>query len=355
MILARSFAVTKSALTVAAISVSQTVYGIGKNDHCPTNADSRCVFDSSELLQNSEVSVIDEKSPSTNANDDDKAFKDSDSLLSLIDSRIEYDCFGDLSTFDFVKISKEEAESAIEVVKDMPAVHSILRTIPEESARDLFNRTVEMVRNPDYLHEIKKKMESKMKEKAIDQHQLHEHVDLSGDKEDVLAKWDVLVDNHRCAICQDLLAGPMLLKCTHSFCFHCLHEYVNRCQLSEDNLSNKTEVVHKCPLCPQEFQLVDAIFERTMDHNIAEQAYSFPESLGKDWMERRHTWLEYQKQQTEAVTRSNEERYLAQMKEEETQKLRQQLNEWTDFCNSCVPYLAFLVLVVVSVYHRNKT
>jgi hypothetical protein len=353
MFLARSLAVSKSALTVAAVSVSQTVYGKGKNDLDPTLADSRYVFDSSNFVPNSEVLRIDEKQTTTEVIDD-KISNDSESVGSIVEISHDYDFLGDVSTYDFHNPSMEEVESAVEVMREIPHIQSFLFSLPVEKAREMMARTAEMAYSSDFRNDVRKKMDRKLKEKAIEQNRHHEPIGQPNVEDDIVAKWDKLVDNNRCAFCQDLLASPMLLKCTHSFCFHCLQENANRCQPAEDILGNKAEVAHKCPLCPQEFKLEDAIFERTMDHNIAEQALLFPEPLKKDWEERRQVYVEHQKQQAEEERRANEERYCQQLQKEEAEERQRQYNEWTSLCNKYVPYFAFIAVVIIGMYRGSK-
>jgi len=106
-------------------------------------------------------------------------------------------------------------------------------------------------------------------------------------------QWNQLVSDHPCAICQDVLAKPTILSCSHSFCGICLHDLITSCsEVSstphdiDEMISNMT-VVKKCPTCNEEICRAGT-YERTLDDAITVRASAIPSCEGKtQWMERR--------------------------------------------------------------------
>jgi len=106
-------------------------------------------------------------------------------------------------------------------------------------------------------------------------------------------QWNQLVSDHPCAICQDVLAKPTILSCSHSFCGICLHDLITSCsEVSstphdiDEMISNMT-VVKKCPTCNEEICRAGT-YERTLDDAITVRASVIPSCEGKtQWMERR--------------------------------------------------------------------
>jgi len=107
-------------------------------------------------------------------------------------------------------------------------------------------------------------------------------------------QWNQLGYDHPCAICQDVLAKPTILSCSHSFCGICLHDLITSCsEVSsttlhdiDEMISNKT-VVKRCPTCNEEICCAGT-YERTLDDVITVRASAIPSCEGKtQWMERR--------------------------------------------------------------------
>lgn len=105
-------------------------------------------------------------------------------------------------------------------------------------------------------------------------------------------QWNQLVSDHPCAICQDVLAKPTILSCSHSFCGICLHDLITSCsEVSstlhdiDEMISNMT-VVKRCPTCNEEICRAGT-YERTLDDVITVRASTIPSCEGKtQWMER---------------------------------------------------------------------
>jgi hypothetical protein len=101
---------------------------------------------------------------------------------------------------------------------------------------------------------------------------------LSGD-------WDSLLLGHKCSICQDVLAAPVIINCTHNFCGLCLESYT-RCAPSDQG-----KVTHFCPECRVEIE-TRGIYERTLDDAIAKKVekISYCEQ-STDWKNRRNEYF----------------------------------------------------------------
>jgi len=116
-------------------------------------------------------------------------------------------------------------------------------------------------------------------------------------------QWDQLASDHPCAICQDVLAKPTILSCSHSFCGNCLHDLITSCSEVHstggrmnnnnstlhdiDEMISNMSVVKRCPTCNEEI-CRGGTYERTLDDAITVRASAIPICEGKNqWMERR--------------------------------------------------------------------
>lgn len=106
-------------------------------------------------------------------------------------------------------------------------------------------------------------------------------------------QWIQLVSDHPCAICQDVLAKPTILSCSHSFCGICLHDLITSCSEVSSTLHDIDEMisnmilVKRCPTCNEEICRAGT-YERTLDNAISVRASAIPSCEGKtQWMERR--------------------------------------------------------------------
>lgn len=95
--------------------------------------------------------------------------------------------------------------------------------------------------------------------------------------------WNDLVNDHKCMICSDLLAGPVILGCSHSYCGICLQEMRDSWE-SEDS-----EITYSCPSCREEIE--NEIFERVLDDLIAQKVSLVIDCEPKrDWIKRRDAY-----------------------------------------------------------------
>jgi hypothetical protein len=112
--------------------------------------------------------------------------------------------------------------------------------------------------------------------------------------------WQQLQTKFPCGICRDVLAAPILLPCSHSFCGSCVQDLISSCEIiptsSGSVFSGRTgtaepEVVSACPVCRQEISN-RPIFERNLAAVIeAEVQQMRGDCQGKeDWLERQRSY-----------------------------------------------------------------
>lgn len=102
--------------------------------------------------------------------------------------------------------------------------------------------------------------------------------------EDPNLMWNELVNDHKCIICSDLLACPVILGCSHSFCGSCVTE------MREAWETDGLDMVYTCPTCRHEIET--ETFERVLDDIIIQKVDQIPECEPKrDWVKRRENYL----------------------------------------------------------------
>lgn len=122
----------------------------------------------------------------------------------------------------------------------------------------------------------------------------------------ISSAWEDLVSQYRCVICQDLLACPCIVSCSHSYCGSCLQSLLNTCVCMDDANS----VLHHCCVCKSEIR--SYIYERLLDEAIVEKVALLPNCLQKrEWEQRRQKFRtvdmeNYQKEVSRILSRVNE-------------------------------------------------
>ena len=102
--------------------------------------------------------------------------------------------------------------------------------------------------------------------------------------EDPISMWNELVNDHKCIICSDLLACPVILGCSHSFCGSCVTE------MREAWETDGLDMVYTCPTCRNEIET--EIYERVLDNIIIQKVDQIPDcEPKKDWVKRRECYL----------------------------------------------------------------
>jgi hypothetical protein len=114
------------------------------------------------------------------------------------------------------------------------------------------------------------------------------HRGVAFNQKDCTSLWNELVNDHKCMICSDLLAGPVILGCSHSFCGVCVN------QMREAWESDDSDTIYTCPTCRHEIE--NEIFERVLDDIIAQKVTEVPDCEQKrDWAIRRQAYQKAKK------------------------------------------------------------
>lgn len=110
------------------------------------------------------------------------------------------------------------------------------------------------------------------------------HADLS------LDDWNRIVRDHKCSICQDVLAAPVIIDCTHNFCGSCLLTYTKTPPCAQG------KAIHFCPECRVEIES-NGIYERALDEMITKKVEGLPSGSEQilDWKKRRNEYLRLMK------------------------------------------------------------
>ena len=154
-------------------------------------------------------------------------------------------------------------------------------------------------------------------------------------------RWSNVVRDQKCLLCIDLLAAPVILECTHSFCGSCIHNYTH-C-----GGENETDVTHVCPICRSEI-LSKGIYERNLDMSIVNQVESLHLSCEQieDWKTRRDEYLKIMRDQG-ATARSRS----ADDSDEDEDPV---FDNMELFLKWAVPFVAVFIICVVAAGRRAR-
>lgn len=241
-----------------------------------------------------------------------------------------------------------EIVAAAQFVEGTPIGNKLMNEVPTELKGNFMEQVVEKAQDPSFRYLVHKAIESKRQAKLQ-----VKAGSVKGDEEidgEILVAWEQMAEKQRCVICQDLLCAPMVLKCSHSYCFHCLQEFTNQCQPADGNA--EVVVVHTCPLCPYEFKMEDAIFVRTMHDNITEEVMHFPAAVKKGWEERLATYLIHEKKRQAEEKKKRDAEQFQRSQSELLEENRRSSSEWESFCTACVPIFAFIIIVMLGFTKR---
>ncbi|KAJ1388328.1 hypothetical protein B484DRAFT_409658 [Ochromonadaceae sp. CCMP2298] len=144
--------------------------------------------------------------------------------------------------------------------------------------------------------------------------------------------WEQLKQKYPCVICQDVLAGPVVLNCSHSFCGACCSDMI--AAVAPADSCAVEHVSHRCPSCKTEIESVT--FERMLDANLLRMVEALPDCEAKIyWKLRRAAQL--------ADKEGFPRRRAVDDEEEE---------EWDE--DWATPYIVFAIIALVAVYRHSK-
>jgi len=175
-----------------------------------------------------------------------------------------------------VRIERKEVETAVDIIRENSDLLSRYPTAPQvldENYDDLVGALANFYNSRDVQEKLALYCTRHFETKAPAQ------------VEDSRLPWGNFPDNKTCAICQDLIAGPVTLSCGHSFCGDCAVTLYDRCT------SCDTEVGFLCPACRASTSS-PGTFVRILDEDLLALVETRQDCEAKtDWMERRENYL----------------------------------------------------------------
>lgn len=243
--------------------------------------------------------------------------------------------------------TEPEMTMALEIIKERPDV--LVDFLPGDRA-SASRHVARLFEDCDFMNVVDSKLRvENEKFKAAGKIAGSFHADL----DDATIKWERLISLYKCTVCQDVLAMPHAVNCSHSFCGSCLHALRTRCQPCDE--ASKNTVIVDCPTCREE--ICHASFERTLDESILKLVDNIPDCVMKtDYLQRR---ADFQKVQDAAQEKDKlhsaphpprraATHASANAGEEEVDE------DWELFKQYIVPALMFATMVVVAVLRARK-
>jgi hypothetical protein len=193
---------------------------------------------------------------------------------------------------------REEIDAALDNIARRPELFSSMlpprfSEMPKAAVTELFNRTKVAVSDPELVASTL----AQLKCGGTFDREVDEKSSMASNEADAAAVhntspsllWDELVTEHPCTICRDLLAAPVIVGCSHTFCGSCIIEYRNACE-SED-----ADVVHCCPVCREEIDH-EPTYEMILDKDLERLVELVPACpLKAEWKQRRAEYLRYRR------------------------------------------------------------
>jgi hypothetical protein len=233
-----------------------------------------------------------------------------------------------------------EADSAIEAINESPdllpqIVPKGYHDLSPELKDEICEKARAQVTNPWFLDQVREKIEGKKAAAAPERPSTPRDDE---ERTQWVEKWEKLKEKYPCAVCQDVLAGPVILGCSHTFCGYCVQSMIDRCSCEGEGRG--VEVVHHCPLCTTPIE--HCVYERMLSANIEAEAQQFSWEYRAHWDERRRA---YEKSCEKARRRKAAYEHRTDV-EDEPVWVRQVREYW-------VPVLAFAAIIVIA-WVRSK-
>jgi hypothetical protein len=115
-------------------------------------------------------------------------------------------------------------------------------------------------------------------------------------------EWEELREFYPCAICQDVLAVPFILSCTHSFCSSCLYEYLH--YEDDQESDDEDQAISFCPTCREEITQ-KPLYERALAGPLDNHVAMLPDCEGKRHWKQRQDWhIKREQQKDQDLLRS---------------------------------------------------
>jgi hypothetical protein len=164
-----------------------------------------------------------------------------------------------------------------------------------------------------------------------------------------LLQWEALRQKYPCVICQDVLAGPSILNCSHSFCGQCVDDLITACMPADTD--SAAHVIHQCPCCKVDIDCVT--FERVLDEEILRLVGNVPDCEPKQlWQFRRSQYLDAKKTKTSMRPKSRAQVHAQDQEGEggeegDNDDGEEEEESWNALLRNWVPPLTFFVLVLI--------
>jgi hypothetical protein len=187
--------------------------------------------------------------------------------------------------------SARDVECGLEVVRENPGM--VMGCLPQTMRDSHMSGSIpDLMKDPRFVAHIHG---SFARHVAIKGPEKRDTLSAAEEQLTADALWRILCAEFFCSCCQDVLAAPVVLKCTHSFCGSCITECYNRC-VQCDELPGLNCVVCQCPECRAPVQGQEWAYERAYDDVIMKRVSEVPNCQMKtDYLERRNGFLESEK------------------------------------------------------------
>lgn len=261
------------------------------------------------------------------------------------------------ASFRRVQPTSKEVNAAISSISEN---EEVLKSVLPESFTNL--RNVKRDRVYGAVHGLLEVMEAKLN--ASEEQQLS---DLSSESSSISyglhpfdqpqsSSWESIKQQYPCVICQDLLAAPIILNCSHSFCGACVDSLLDACCVVEKDSDVEIEdspILYACPSCKEE--ITHRTFERLLDSDIQRLVNSVPTCEEKSsWNERRMTYLRDSRAKERALKEEKARRQFGNSGETEAEVEEDDDDEWWFSNRVIVASITFVVLALIAVVRARK-
>jgi hypothetical protein len=175
-------------------------------------------------------------------------------------------------------------------------------------------------------------------------------LDISSKSEEA---WEALVADQKCSLCIDLLAAPVILECSHSFCGGCLHNYLGGATMCGEIGSDS--VISSCPVCRSEINS-PPIYERNLDTSIVSKTKEINASGDQflDWQVRRETYLQVMRDRDRHREDRRRRQKSSVQNDADSDELDPPFDSIETFLKWALPVVAVLIICVITAARNSS-